>query len=79
MLTSYAPVILVEKSYRDQLSVAEITNSLFQPARMMTKCYPRRRCHAYHGDVVLKDVSAAVDEAHHSVYRVIINEGNRCV
>ena len=79
MLTSYAPVILVEKSYRDQLFVAEITNSLFQPARKMTKCYPRRRCHAYHGDVVLKDVSAAVDEAHHSVYRVIINEGNRCV
>jgi hypothetical protein len=75
MLTLYAPVILVEKSYRDQLSV----NSLFQPARMMTKCDPRRGCHAYHGDIVLKDVNAVMDEAHHPVYRVSINEGKGCV
>ena len=75
MLTLYAPVILVEKSYRDQLSV----NSLFQPARMMMKCDPRRRCHAYHGDVVLKDANAVMDEAHHPVYRVSINEGKGCV
>ena len=66
-----------EKSYHDQLSVAEITNSLFQPARMMTKFDPHRGCHAYHGDVVLKDVNAIMDKAHHPVYRVSINEGNR--
>ena len=38
MLTSYAPVISAEKAYHEQLSVAEITNSVFEPAGMMTKC-----------------------------------------
>ena len=32
MLTSYAPVISAEKAYHEQLSVAEITNSVFEPA-----------------------------------------------
>jgi hypothetical protein len=41
MLTSYAPVISAEKAYHEQLSVAEITNSVFEPAGMMTKCDPR--------------------------------------
>ena len=40
MLTWYAPVISAEKAYHEQLSVAEITNSVFEPAGMMTK-YPR--------------------------------------
>merc|ERR1719454_1741925 len=38
MLTSYAPVISAEKAYHEQLSVAEITNSVFEPAGMKTKC-----------------------------------------
>ena len=33
MLSSYAPVISAEKAYHEQLSVAEITNSVFEPAR----------------------------------------------
>merc|ERR1711966_316303 len=37
MLSSYAPVISAEKAYREQLSVAEITNSAFEPASMMAK------------------------------------------
>ena len=37
MLTSYAPVISAEKAYREQLSVAEITMSVFEPASMMVK------------------------------------------
>merc|ERR1712206_15604 len=38
MLSSYAPVISAEKAYHEQLSVAEITNSAFEPASMMAKC-----------------------------------------
>ena len=38
---SYAPVISAEKAYHEQLSVAEITNSVFEPASMMVKCDPR--------------------------------------
>ena len=41
MLTSYAPIISAEKAYHEQLSVAEITNSVFEPASMMVKCDPR--------------------------------------
>jgi tubulin alpha len=42
MLSSYAPIISAEKAYHEQLSVAEITNSAFEAASMMTKCDPRR-------------------------------------
>jgi tubulin alpha len=47
------------------LSVAEITNSVFEPASMMVKCDPRHGkymacCMMYRGDVVPKDVNAAV-------------------
>ena len=41
MLTSYAPVISAEKAYHEQLSVSEITNSVFEPSGSMTKCDPR--------------------------------------
>jgi len=56
MLSSYAPVISAEKAYHEQLSVAEITNSAFEPASMMAKCDPRHGkymacCLMYRGDV----------------------------
>merc|ERR1711977_256706 len=65
MLTSYAPIISAEKAYHEQLSVAELTNSVFEPASMMTKCDPRHGKYMacallYRGDVVPKDVNAAV-------------------
>merc|ERR1711924_340575 len=65
MLTSYAPIISAEKAYHEQLSVAEITNSVFEPACMMVKCDPRHGkymacCLMYRGDVVPKDVNASV-------------------
>merc|ERR1711971_1082288 len=41
MLSSYAPIISAEKAYHEQLSVAEITMSVFEPAAMMVKCDPR--------------------------------------
>jgi hypothetical protein len=64
-LTSYAPVISAEKAYHEQLSVAEITNAVFEPGNMMVKCDPRHGkymacCMMYRGDVVPKDVNAAV-------------------
>merc|ERR1712088_808818 len=65
MLSSYAPVISAEKAYHEQLSVAEITMSVFEPASMYVKCDPRHGkymacCLMYRGDVVPKDVNAAV-------------------
>ncbi|KAH0940042.1 hypothetical protein HID58_007503 [Brassica napus] len=65
MLSSYAPVISAEKAFHEQLSVAEITNSAFEPASMMAKCDPRHGkymacCLMYRCDVVPKDVNAAV-------------------
>ena len=41
MLLSYAQIISAEKAFHEQLSIAEITNSDFEPASMMDKCDPR--------------------------------------
>eukprot|EP00913_Durusdinium_trenchii_P022702 g21321.t1 len=66
MLTSYAPVISAEKAYHEQLSVAEITMSVFEPASMMVKGrlvtpgLPPNTCCLVQSDVVPKDVNAAV-------------------
>jgi tubulin alpha len=65
MLMLYTPVFLAEKAYHKQLSVAEITNSVFEPAGMMTKCDPRHKkymacCLMYRGAIIPKDVNAAV-------------------
>ena len=59
----YASVISAEKAYHEQLSVAELTNSVFEPASMMTKCDPRHGKYMacallYRGDVVPKDVKS---------------------
>jgi tubulin alpha len=65
MLSSYAPVISAEMAYHEKLSVAELTTACFEPANMMVKCDPRHGkymacCLMYRGDVVPKDVNAAV-------------------
>ncbi len=65
MLSSYAPLISAEKAYHEQLSVAEMTNSSFEPANMMAKCDPRHGKYMacsmmYRGDVIPKDVNAAI-------------------
>ncbi|KAE8725210.1 Tubulin alpha-3 chain [Hibiscus syriacus] len=65
MLSSHAPVISVEKAYHEKLSVPQIISAIFEPASMMAKCDPRHGkymacCLMYHGDVVPKEVNAAV-------------------
>ncbi|KAG2463272.1 tubulin alpha-8 chain-like [Polypterus senegalus] len=64
-LVSYSPVISAEKANHEQHSVAEITCSCFEPTNQMVKCDPRHGkymacCLLYRGDVVPKDVNAAI-------------------
>jgi len=64
-LVNYSPIISAEKAYHEQLSVAEITYACFEPNNQMVKCDPRHGkymacCLLYRGDVVPKDVNAAI-------------------
>merc|ERR1712205_234561 len=64
-LCSFAPVIAAEKAYHESMTVSDITNAVFEPANMMVKCDPRHGkymacCMMYRGDVVPKDVNAAI-------------------
>ncbi len=64
-LVSYAPIASKEKRDHEEFSVSEITNKVFEPANQMVKCDPRHGkymscCMLYRGDVVAKDVNAAI-------------------
>jgi len=64
-LATYAPIVSAEKAYHEQLTVAQMTNSVFEPANQMVKCDPRHGkymacCLLYRGDVAPKDVSASI-------------------
>jgi len=65
MANSYAPIVPAEKAAHETSNVQQITLDAFQPGNMFTKFDPRLGkyiacCVIYRGDVVSKDVNAAV-------------------
>lgn len=65
MLSSYAPVVSLEKAFHENSLVSEITNVVFEPTSMMVNCDSRcgkymACCLMYRGDVSPKDVNAAL-------------------
>lgn len=66
-LLSYAPIISADKAHHEQLSVQEITTSLFDGSNHFVKCDLNEGkyiacCLFYRGDVAPKDVNAAVEK-----------------
>ncbi|XP_078484492.1 tubulin alpha chain-like [Ciona intestinalis] len=64
-LATYAPILSSEKAKHEQMTVGDITNACFEPANTLVKCNPRDGkymacCMLYRGDVVPKDVTAAI-------------------
>jgi len=65
MACSYAPIVAADKVGHETQTVTEITASCFEPGNMFTKFDPRQGkyiacCVIFRGDVVPKDVNAAV-------------------
>merc|ERR1712000_515079 len=64
-LVTYSPILSVAKASRELLTVNEITAACFEPQNQMVKCDPRNGkymscCMLYRGDVIPKDVNAAI-------------------
>jgi len=65
LLCSFAPLITADKAKSEQLTVGQLTNSVFESTSMFARCDPNRGkymacCLMYRGDVLPKDVTAAV-------------------
>uniref|UniRef100_A0A0K0FWB0 Tubulin alpha chain n=1 Tax=Strongyloides venezuelensis TaxID=75913 RepID=A0A0K0FWB0_STRVS len=64
-LATYSPVISADKAYHESLSVAQITDECFREGNQLVKCDVSSGkymavCLLYRGDVVPKDVNAAI-------------------
>lgn len=64
-IASYAPFISSEKAYHETFTTYELSSAVFEPGNMMVACSPTSGkymacCMMYRGDVVPKDVNAAV-------------------
>ena len=64
-LISYAPLMSAEKAHHEQSDTESITTACFEPANQMLKCNTHNGkymacCLLYRGDVVPKDVNAAI-------------------
>ncbi|XP_075409522.1 tubulin alpha chain-like 3 [Tenrec ecaudatus] len=64
-MTTYAPIISAEQVHHEQFSVPDITAACFESSNQLVKCDPRLGkymacCLLYRGDVVPKDVNAAI-------------------
>lgn len=66
-LCSYAPFIAAEKAYHETLTTYELSSAVFEPSNMLVSCNPSKNnnmymacCLMFRGDVVPKDVNAAV-------------------
>ncbi|XP_064088733.1 tubulin alpha chain-like isoform X2 [Macrobrachium nipponense] len=67
-LATYAPVVSAERAQHDNFTVSAITAKCFEPSHQMVKCDPSQGkymacCLLFRGDVVPKDVNAAIAEA----------------
>uniref|UniRef100_A0A1A9WTM7 Tubulin alpha chain n=1 Tax=Glossina brevipalpis TaxID=37001 RepID=A0A1A9WTM7_9MUSC len=64
-LVAYAPLVSAARASHEQHAIPTLTNACFESSNMMVKCDPRAGkymacCMLYRGDVVPKDVNAAV-------------------
>ena len=64
-LATYAPIVSKDRANHETHTVQEITTACFEPTNQMVKCDPRNGkymacCLLYRGDVVPKDVNAAI-------------------
>lgn len=64
-LVAYAPLVSAQRASHSQYDIISLTNACFESGNMMVKCDPRLGkfmacCMLYRGDVVPKDVNAAV-------------------
>ncbi len=64
-LATYGPLMSNDRAYHERMTVEELTRDCFEPENQMVKCDPRNGkymaiCLLYRGDVVPKDVNAAI-------------------